>query len=487
MAQSAGQLSLRRKLWVVGALYFAEGVPFGFVLTTLNFYLRGLGVSLQEISILSLLALAWSLKVLWGPLVDRFGSRAAWLIPAQITIVASLLGLAWMADGRVTPVFWLLVGILCLASATQDLAVDAYTIDLLEPEELGLANGVRIAAYRVGLIMSGAGLLVISDWLGYPTAFVGLGVVMAALVLTVLSFSSFHVPRQPPARQPAEGTGEAAGEKPKTSATLAYTVVTALFWLGVVILVMLALWLSAQQNLALTALLLFTVAVAAVMTRYIRSNSQPLPYFGAIILFVLFYKVGDALIGIMIAPLWKDLGFSGTQFGLASMVLGKLPTIFGAFMGGVLTSRWGISRALWLLGIFQAISILGFWVAALPGMGHYGIFELAVPFWNRDIAMYPIYLATLGESLAGGMGSAAFMAFLMSLCDKRISASYYAYLAMLFGLSGRLSGYLGGWGADRFGYAAFFFLAFLAAWPAFALLPWVLPVARQREQQSEVR
>ena len=486
MAQSAGQLSLRRKLWVVGALYFAEGVPFGFVLTTLNFYLRGLGVSLQEISILSLLALAWSLKVLWGPLVDRFGSRAAWLIPAQVIIIFCLLGLALIADGRVTPLFWLLVGILCLASATQDLAVDAYAIDLLDPEELGLANGVRIGAYRVGLITSGAGLLVISDWLGFPAAFVGLGVVMAALALTVIMFRSFHLARPAIAEQQDLTTGEAGRTDRQPQVTRIYQTVTAFFWLGVAVLIMVAFWLSAQQNLALTALLLFSVAVAVGMTRYVKNHSRPLPYFGAIILFVLLYKVGDALIGIMIAPLWKDLGFSGTQFGLASVLLGKFPTIFGAFLGGVLTSRWGISRALWLLGIFQGFSILGFWVAALPGMGKYGIFSLALPFRHQSVEIYPIYVATLGESLAGGMGSAAFMAFLMSLCDKRISASYYAYLAMLFGLSGRVSGYLGGWGADRFGYAAFFFMAFLAAWPAFALLPWVLPVARQREQQSQV-
>jgi MFS transporter, PAT family, beta-lactamase induction signal transducer AmpG len=484
MAQSADQLSLRRKLWVVGALYFAEGVPFGFVLTTLNFYLRGLGVSLQEISILSLLALAWSLKVLWGPLVDRFGSRAAWLIPAQLTIIFSLMGLAYIADGRVTPWFWVLVGILCLASATQDLAVDAYSIDLLEPEELGLANGVRIGAYRVGLITSGAGLLVISDWLGYPTAFVGLGVVMAALALTVMMFRSFHLARPATTEQQDLTAGENGQRDQKSPVTLIYQLITGIFWIGVIILITVALWLSLQQNLILTALLLFSVAVAVVMTRYVKNRSVPLPYFGAIILFVLFYKIGDALIGVMIAPFWKDLGFSGTQFGLASMILGKFPTIFGAFLGGVLTSRWGISRALWLLGIFQGFSILGFWAAAWPEMGKYGIFSLTFPFYHQSVEIYPIYLATLGESLAGGMGSAAFMAFLMSLCDKRISASYYAYLAMLFGLSGRISGYLGGWGADRFGYAAFFFMAFLAAWPAFALLPWVLPVARQKESEK---
>src|SRR5208283_3496375 len=132
--ESHPQLSGRLKMLVVFVLYFAEGVPFGFVYTTLSYYLRSRGVPLEQIGILSLMGLAWSLKVLWSPLADRFGSRAAWL------------GLAWLAEAPVGPAFWVLVGLLCLASATQDLAVDAYTIDLLDTRELGMANGIRIGA-----------------------------------------------------------------------------------------------------------------------------------------------------------------------------------------------------------------------------------------------------------------------------------------------------------------------------------------------------
>jgi PAT family beta-lactamase induction signal transducer AmpG len=401
-------LSLRLKLLVVGVLYFAEGVPFGFVYTTLSYYLRSRGVPLEQIGILSLLGLAWSLKVLWSPLADRFGSRAAWLVPAQGVIILSLLGLAYLAEAPVGLAFWVLVGVLCLAAATQDLAVDAYTIDMLDTQELGMANGIRIGAYRVGLIASGGGVLILSDLVGWSPTFVGVGIIMAALVLTVLVFGPFRLPR--PVRANPAGPGG-----------------------------------SGQ----------------------IRESLQGLmshPNIWAIIVFILSYKAGDALLGNMVSPFWKDLGFSGTQFGVASITMGKLPAILGGFLGGVLTARWGISRALWLLGIFQAISILGYWLAALPGT------------WR-----YTIYCATLGESLAGQMGSAAFMAFLMCLCDKRFSASHYAFLAMLFGLSGRLCGYLGGWGAAHFGYATFFFVSFLAAWPAFALLPWVLPTVRQIE------
>ncbi len=398
------------KMLVVGVLYFAEGVPFGFVYTTLSYYLRSRGVPLEEIGILSLLGLAWSLKVLWSPLADRFGSRASWLVPAQAAVILSLLGLAWDGQGPVGLPFWFLVGLLCLASATQDLAVDAYTIDLLDAPELGMANGIRIGAYRVGLIAAGGGVLILSDQVGFRPAFVGVGLIMAALAVTVLAWRPFHLARpQQPARA-ASGTGGLAQVKESFRGLMSHT------------------------------------------------------HMGVIIVFIMAYKAGDAMLGAMVSAFWRDLGFSGAQFGAASIIMGKLPAILGGFLGGVLTTRWGISRALWILGVFQAISILGYYLAALPGAWH-----------------YTIYLATLGDNLAGQMGSAAFMAFLMCLCDKRFSASHYAFLSMLFGLSGRFCGYLGGWLAASFGYATFFFLSFLAAWPAFALLPWVLPTVRAIE------
>ena len=412
-AQPPATLSRSLKFLVVFVLYFAEGVPFGFVYTTLSYYLRSRGVPLEQIGILSLLGLAWSLKVLWSPLADRFGSRAAWLVPAQVLVIFSMLGLAYVANAPVTLAFWVLVGVLCLPSATQDLAVDAYTIDLLDTDELGMANGISIGAYRVGLIAAGGGVLILSDLVGWSATFVGVAIIMAALVLTVVAFSPFHLARPEVARATA-GKG-----------------------------------LSQIKE-----------SVRGLMVH---------PHMGTIIVFILAYKAGDAFLGAMVSPFWRDMGFSGTQFGVASITVGKIPAIVGGFLGGFLTARWGIGRALWVLGILQACSILGYWAAALPGA------------WP-----YTIYVATLGESLAGQMGSAAFMAFLMCLCDKRFSASHYAFLSMLFGLSGRMCGYVGGWAAAYLGYASFLFLSFLIAWPAFALLPWVLPVVRQIEGRESV-
>jgi PAT family beta-lactamase induction signal transducer AmpG len=421
------------KFLVVGVLYFAEGIPFGFINTTLSFYMRGQGVPLEQIGVLSLLGLAWSLKFFWSPLADRFGSRAAWLVPAQALIALCLVGLSLQANAPVTLGFWVLVGLLCLASATQDLAVDAYSIDLLETRELGLANGIRNGAYRLGTLAAGAGLLILSDRIGWSPAFVGVAVMMAAMVVTVLVFRPFHLPR------PAEARGAAPASGPLH-----------------------------QFRVALEGL---------------RRHR----HIGVIVLFTLLYKAGDALMGSMVSPFWKDQGFSGTQFGVVSGIFGAGATIVGGLLGGAFTSRCGIGRGLWVLGILQAVSNLGYWVAALPGMGRKVLFSL--PYLGDWVPVYPIYLASQGESLSAGLGSAAFMAFLMALCDKRFSATQYAFFAMLFALSARVMGYLGGWGAGWLGYAPFFFLTFLVSLPAFALLPWVLPVARQIEnpgQPSEV-
>ncbi len=331
-------MSFTLKLVVVGVLYFAEGVPYGFVVSTLSFFLRGQGVPLEHIGFLSLLGLAWSFKILWSPLVDRFGSRAAWLVPAQGAIVLCLLAMAQFVTQPVSWQFWVLTGLLCLASATQDLAVDAYTIDLLETKELGLANGVRNGAYRVGALAAGSGLLIVSDWVGWQPAFVGVAVVMAAMVVTILVFKPFRLPRL-----------RVFQENPSNSRGIGQI-------------------LEASRGL------------------------RALPYFWAIIIFTLTFKAGDALMASMVSPFWKDMGFSGTQFGLVSGMLGSFATILGGLLGGWLTTRWGIGTGLWTMGALQAFSNLGYWAAALPGMGklcpvpNYG----ALPGKNRaDVSNLP--------------------------------------------------------------------------------------------------
>ena len=413
VAGSSRQLSRRRKLWVVGTLYFAEGVPYGFINITLAVYFRTQGMSLEQIGFLSILGLAWSLKLFWAPLVDRFGRRANWIVPAQLGCAAGMLLVPQFSLSPAPWSFWVVIAGLCAASATQDIAIDAYTIDLLETKELGIANGLRMGAYRVALIAAGGGLVMLSDVVGWRASFVGVAVLMVAMALVVFLFPDFQHPRP---------VSEAGQDRPP------------------------AVW---EQLLAAA------------------HGIRQLPHVWAIVLFILTFKLGDAWMGSMVSPFWVDMGFSRTEIGLISGTFGAVATIFGSMLGGYVTSRWGIAPSLFGLGALQALSNLGYWVAAWPGM------------WR-----YTTFIASIGESLTGGMGSAPFMAFMMLLCDKRHSATHYAFFSMLFGFTRSIAGYLGGLGAARFGYGPFFFYTFLAALPAFALFPWILPVARQREQRA---
>ncbi|HIE33136.1 MAG TPA: MFS transporter, partial [Thermodesulfobacteriaceae bacterium] len=173
-----------RKMMVVALLYLAEGLPFGFVYVTLPVYLRSEGVNLIEIGLLSLAGLSWSLKPLWAPLVDRYGRKYHWMVGALLSLGLSVALLSLVPPAG--KLYILFVFLCTLSSATLDIAVDGYTIELLTEEELGPGNGVRVSAYRVAMIGSGGGLVALSHFLGFKPAFLALTVVFLALAGLVL-------------------------------------------------------------------------------------------------------------------------------------------------------------------------------------------------------------------------------------------------------------------------------------------------------------
>lgn len=393
-------VSTRAKLLVVGLLYFAEGLPFGLINSALSIYFRDKKITLEEIGFLSLLGLAWSVKIFWAPLVDRFGQRYFWIIPAQSAIALFSVLLAFLDPVSDKALFWLVLFGICLASATQDIAIDAYTIDILEERELGLANGIRSGAYRVALITSGGLLVMVSDHLGWSLTFISMAVIMGVVILTILSFASCRQLR------------------PMAKAKLP----------------LLSQWMEPIKRLFLRRN--FCIAVA----------------------FVLLYKVGEAMAVAMANPFWIDRGFRPGEIGFVVGTLGMVASIGGALTGGALTTHWGIIRSLLILGAIQALASLGYALAALP-----------------FVPPSSIYFVALFESLAIGLATAAFLSFLMRLCDKAFSATHYAFLSMLFGLGRSLAGVLSGYAASSLGYAAFFAVTFFAALPALFFIPWLPP------------
>jgi PAT family beta-lactamase induction signal transducer AmpG len=167
----------------------------------------------------------------------------------------------------------------------------------------------------------------------------------------------------------------------------------------------------------------------------------------------------------MVKPFWVDAGFSATEIGLVSVNIGLGLSIAGGIAGGWYTDRAGIFKALWVLGLFQALSNLGYAIAAwlIP----YGA-GVTPELWHRAI----LYTASAAESFTGGLGTAAFLAFLMAIVDKRHSATEYALLSSVFALSRSVAGWASGHGAEAMGYAPYFLLTFFLSFPAYALLPW---------------
>jgi PAT family beta-lactamase induction signal transducer AmpG len=412
-------MPLRRKLFWVAVLYFAEGLPFGVVKDVVPVYFKVSGVSLTDIGLASLLGLPWTLKVFWSPLVDRFGERRTW-ITACLLVLALCCALTPSFDPAVPTLgLWMVLLGITIASATQDIAIDAYTIGLIDRGEEGDANGVRVSAARVALIASGGGLVFCAPMIGWPAVFAVAAALFAALAISTRGAPPVVVP-------------------------------------------------AAEQR-----------AWWSAMRRWLQR-----PHAWAVFLFVLTYKLGDAAMGPMVKPFWIDRGLSVAEIGLVSTSVGVMATIAGALVGGRLTSRWGIVRALLVLGLAQALTNLGYATVAWldPPMPPSSVGSLAEA-WQAlsQPGRGPVYAASMLDSFTSGLGTAAFLSFLMHVCEKEHAAVQYAALSALFALSRDTVGATSGWATTQLGYATYFGLTFLLAFPALSLLPIVRTWVHDRD------
>ena len=376
----------------IAAIAFASGFPFGLVNEALPVYLRAHGAGLVEVGLVTAASFPWTFKFLWAPLVDRWGSRRAWIAACLLALAALTAVLGTFELGALSGLFWPLLVAMVALSATQDVAIDAYTIEATPREQLGVANSVRIGAYRVAMLVSGGAVIWLAGRQGWPAAFAAATVITVALAAAALLLPSTGQVR-PPAGQ--------------------------------------SLWLPLHSLLSR-------------------------PGIGWVLSFALLFKLGDAAMDPMTRPFWVDRGFSLEEIGAVLTTGRMVATVSGAVLGGYLTTRWGMRTALWSLGSLQAVSNLGYWAAAaLP------------PSKGLMLA------AALFENFSGGMGTAAFVAYLMSVCEPRFAATQYALLSALLALTRAVAGPIAGLLTERLGYATFFLLTFLLALPGFALLPFL--------------
>ncbi len=475
----------RRKLFWVALLYFSEGLPLGVFFDIFPVYFRQQGVNLADIGLLSLLGLAWTVKFLWAPAIDWARRHRAWISAANAGMAAVMWFFASEAaaggQGAFGPWVWFAIGAFTVLSATNDIATDGYTIELLDRGEYGLASGIRIGFYRVGMICAGV-VLIASGAFGWSVAYLVGGAVFAGNAVMPFFAPAEHARLSTPTSLATEiGL---LREQPLWIAALGLVLV-GLVWPVLGPIARVAHWAAVQQvsgtwwfKGALPVGLMF--AGAALMVTAARHPRAQLmregPVFGAwvellsrpgmvaVLVFILLYKLGDTSIGFMIKPFWVDSGFSNVQIGLVSVQLGLALSIAGGLVGGWYVDRRGIFRGLWVLGLWQALPNLMYALAAhwLPHAAQ----GTDIPVLHQAI----VYLASGTESLTAGLGTGAFLAFLMAITGRAKATTEYAILSSIFAFSRAVAGWAGGIGAQEMGYAGYFLLTFFLSFPAYLLL-----------------
>jgi MFS transporter, PAT family, beta-lactamase induction signal transducer AmpG len=445
-ARARDALRVYRDPRVLSLLFlgFSSGLPLALTGATLAARLEQAGVSLTEIGLFGLVGVAYTLKFVWSPVVDRmplplltrrFGRRRGWMLLAQAALIAGIAGMAPVdpagAHGLYRTALWAVI--VAFASATQDIVIDAYRTEILEDEKLGAGAANLVFGYRIAMLVSGGGALIVAAYGGWTMAYAAMAAAMLIGVATVL------VNPEPRVRVTAESERLEAAAANRFATAPAVVRGAATWFYGAVI-----------------------CPFAEFMTR---------PGWVAILLFIVLYKYGDALLGFMATPFYLRMGFSLAEIGVISKGWGLAMTLLGAGVGGWMVARFGIFRSLLICGVLQAASNLVFAVQAWVGYS------------------LPMLTVTIGvENLTGGMGTTAFVAYLSSLCNVAYTATQYALLSSLMATARTALAAGGGWLADQTGWVLFFLLTTLAALPGLLLLLWMMrrfPPAAERPGAAE--
>ncbi|MDH1475340.1 MULTISPECIES: AmpG family muropeptide MFS transporter [Comamonas] len=400
------------------ALGFSAGLPLLLVLGTLSFWLREADIDRTTIGFLSWVGLAYAFKWVWSPLVDRLplpaltrmlGRRRSWLLFSQLLIVAGLLGMSFMDPKQSLQPLVLCAVLVAFGSATQDIALDAYRIESAKVDDQAALAATYQTGYRLAMIWAGAGVL----WVAAQVQ----GDVQGYMV------QAWHV---------------------------AYTAMAASMLVGMITVLLSPEPEARPMAPARNAAEWIKGALIAPFADFIgRYRWQALLLLALIGL----YRVSDVVMGIMANPFYVDMGYTKEEVAAVTKVFGVIMTLLGGFVGGTMAVRWGVMRVLMLGAVLSACTnILFAWLAT---RGH----DVSALVW-----------VVSADNLAGGIASAAFIAYLSGLTNVQYSATQYALFSSMMLLAPKwLAGFSGAF-VDAYGYEAFFHTTALMGFPVLLLI-----------------
>lgn len=420
------------------ALGFSAGLPLMLVMGTLSFWLREAGIDRSTIGHLSWIGLAYGFKWMWSPLVDRLplpllthmlGRRRAWLLLSQIVITLSLIGIA-ITDPRedlAHTVFFAIA--VAFASATQDIALDAYRIEAVAPRLQGAMAATYQAGYRIAMILASAGVLWIAaamdpseatyDYTPWRFAYFAMAACMMVGIITTLVIREPDVPV----------TSLILENEGRAQTAIAH-------------------W-QTNPKIKQLATWIYGAMIAPFRDFFVRNGGNAM----LILALIAVYRISDVVMGVMSNPFYVDMGYTKDEVATVSKVYGVIMTIAGAAMGGVLIAKMGIMRTLFLGAVLSAATNLLF--AWLAGRGH-------------DLTGLVITISA--DNLSAGIASSAFIAYLSGLTNSAYSATQYAlFSSTMLLLPKFIAGFSGDY-VDSYGYSSFFTATALMGVPVLILV-----------------
>ena len=387
---------------------FASGMPLFVLINLLSAFLRKEGLDLKVIGAFSLMMIPYTWKFLWAPFVDRFqifhlGRRKDWMILSQVVLILSIGAMGFFNPQDSILIVAALATLIAFASATQDIVLDAYRREFLPTNELGLGNAIFVNAYRVAGLVPGGISLILADYVSWTVVFN----FTAACLIPCLVLSLFL-------------NESKVGYAPRT----------------------------------------LKEAVVEPFREFIVRRGVGAALF--IVCFVFLYKIGDSMALALATPFYMDLGYDLTTIGIVAKNVGLWSTVIGGLLGGVFMLKLGINRALWIFGLIQVVTILGFvWLAHLGQYGTPSVWLLA--------------LVLVGEYGGGGLGTSAFVAFIAKETNPAYTATQLALLTSFSAVPRTFCNAVTGYLVEGLGWENFFILCTVLAIPGMLLLFKVAP------------
>lgn len=392
---------------------FTSGLPLYFLINLIPAWLRSEHIDLKTIGLMALIGLPFTWKFIWSPVMDAvrlpfLGRRRGWMLVTQISLLLALAAYAFLNPHQHLPVIIGLSAVVAFFSASQDIVLDAFRREILPDEELGLGNSIHVNAYRIAALVPGSLSLILADRMPWGNVFIITALFMLPGLLMTLFLAK--EPDLPPAA-------------PRT---------------------------------------LVQTVVEPFQEFFSRKGTKQA---ALVLLFIFLYKLGDSMATSLATPFYLDMGFSKTDIGLIAKNAGLWPAVIAGILGGIWMLKLGINKALWLFGVVQVVTILGFvWLA---GFGRFDTITL-----TEQMMLAGVIGA---EAVGVGLGTAAFVSYMARETNPAFTATQLALFTSLSAVPRTFINATTGYLIEWLGYVHFFWLCFILALPGMFLLLKVAP------------